>query len=100
MKKINQISVCVFFRGSFLTSSLMATVAITLTIPMTMLADVLLKQIAYPVWFYMGTVPMVIAFIALTLFSHYDTWDPVFDVLRCGYYFLMACRRHNNRFVR
>lgn len=84
------------FRGCFLTSSLMATIAMSLTIPMTMLADVLLKKVSYPVLFYTGTIPMLIAFLAVTILSHYENWDPVFNVLRCAY--LSICRR--TRFIR
>ncbi|RZC40166.1 solute carrier family 35, member F5 [Asbolus verrucosus] len=90
------ISEALWLWGCFLTSSLMATVSMSLTIPMTMLADVLLKKVAYPSLFYTGTIPMVVAFLAITLLSHYDNWDPVFDVLRCAY--LSVCRR--TRFVR
>ncbi|KAG5885949.1 hypothetical protein JTB14_018403 [Gonioctena quinquepunctata] len=89
------ISEALWLWGCFLTSSLMATVAMSLTIPMTMLADVLLKEVPYPILFYMGTVPMLIAFLAVTILSHYENWDPVFNILRCAY--LSICRR--NRFI-
>lgn len=74
----------------------MATVSMSLTIPMTMLTDVLMKKVAYPLLFYAGAVPMLIAFFAVTLLSHYDNWDPVLDALRCAY--LSMCRR--TRFTR
>ncbi|KAJ8926015.1 hypothetical protein NQ315_009870 [Exocentrus adspersus] len=82
--------------GCFLTSSLMATIAMSLTIPMTMLTDVVLKKVSYPVLFYTGTVPMLIAFLAVSVLSHYENWDPVYNVLRCAY--LSICRR--TRFIR
>jgi solute carrier family 35 protein F5 len=90
------ISEALWLWGCFLTSSLMATVSMSLTIPMTMLTDVVLKKIAYPSLFYTGTIPMVIAFLIVTVLSHYDNWDPVFDIIRCAY--LSICRR--TRFVR
>ncbi|CAG9820957.1 unnamed protein product [Phaedon cochleariae] len=90
------ISEALWLWGCFLTSSLMATVAMSLTIPMTMLADVLLKEVPYPILFYTGTIPMLIAFLALTVLSHYDNWDPVFNVLHCSC--SKVCRR--TRFIR
>ncbi|KRT85719.1 hypothetical protein AMK59_987, partial [Oryctes borbonicus] len=71
--------------GCFLTSSLIATVAISLTIPMTMLADVILKKVSYPYLFYAGTVPMLLAFLGVTVLSHYENWDPVFNLIRSAY---------------
>ncbi|KAK9746257.1 EamA-like transporter family [Popillia japonica] len=71
--------------GCFLTSSLIATVAISLTIPMTMLADVILKKISYPYLFYAGTIPMIVAFLGVTVLSHYENWDPVFMLIRSAY---------------
>ncbi|XP_044264040.1 solute carrier family 35 member F5 isoform X2 [Tribolium madens] len=90
------ISEALWLWGCFLTSSLMATMSMSLTIPMTMLTDVFLKKIVYPSLFYTGTIPMVVAFLAVTLLSHYDNWDPVLDVLRCAY--LSIFRR--TRFMR
>ncbi|XP_065168212.1 solute carrier family 35 member F5-like isoform X2 [Atheta coriaria] len=78
------ISEALWLWGCFLTSSLMATVAISLTIPMTMLADVFLQRVSYPCLFYLGTVPMILAFVAVSFLSHYDNWDPVMDFLRCA----------------
>ncbi|KAJ8936034.1 hypothetical protein NQ318_015440 [Aromia moschata] len=90
------ISEALWLWGCFLTSSLMATVSMSLTIPMTMLADVLLKKVPYPILFYSGTVPMLVAFVAVTILSHYENWDPIFSVLRCAY--ISVCRR--TRFIR
>ncbi|EFA07349.1 solute carrier family 35, member F5 [Tribolium castaneum] len=90
------ISEALWLWGCFLTSSLMATMSMSLTIPMTMLMDVFLKKIVYPSLFYTGSIPMVVAFFAVTLLSHYDNWDPVLDVIRCAY--LSICRR--TRFMR
>lgn len=68
--------------GCFLTSSLVATMAISLTIPMAMLADVVWKQTHYPLSFYVGIFPSSLAFVAVTLLAHYETWDPVLSALR------------------
>lgn len=67
--------------GCFLTSSLIATLAMSLTIPLSMLADVAVKHISYPVLFYVGSVPMFLSFFAVTLLSHYEEWDPVAQLL-------------------
>lgn len=85
------VSEALWLWGCFLTSSLIATVAISLTIPMTMLADVILKKVSYPYLFYFGTVPILIAFLSVALLAHYENWDPVFDILRCAYHNI--CRR-------
>lgn len=79
------------FRGCFLTSSLIATLAISLTMPMSMIADVLLKKIEYPCIFYLGTIPMILAFLTVSLLCHYDNWDPVLDLIKRMY--IWFCRR-------
>lgn len=84
------------FRGCFLTSTLIATVAVSLTIPLSMLADVLFEQVHYPILLYIGSLPMFIAFFAVTLLAQYDNCDPVLDVARHLYYCL--CKR--NRSIR
>ena len=71
----NEIGLC--FRGCFLTSSLIATLAMSLNIPLTMLADVAVKHISYPVLFYVGSIPMFLSFFAVTLLAHWEEWDPI-----------------------
>ncbi|CAL8070171.1 unnamed protein product [Orchesella dallaii] len=63
--------------GCFLTSSLIATLAISLTIPMSMVADVIFKKVSYSWLFYIGSVPMFFSFFAVTMFTHYENWDPI-----------------------
>ncbi|XP_022907966.1 solute carrier family 35 member F5 isoform X2 [Onthophagus taurus] len=79
--------------GCFLTSSLIATIAISLTIPMTMFADVIVKKISYQYLFYVGTVPIALAFVFVSILSHYENWDPVYNTLRLVY--TTICRRRN-----
>ncbi|XP_067001270.1 solute carrier family 35 member F5 [Anabrus simplex] len=79
--------------GCFLTSSLIATIAISLTIPMSMLADVVFKRVHYPSIFYIGTVPMFLAFFAVTLLAHYENWDPVLEGIRRFYIFVFRKNR-------
>ncbi|CAL4121227.1 unnamed protein product, partial [Meganyctiphanes norvegica] len=71
--------------GCFLTSSLMATLSLSLTIPLTMAVDTWLKGIHYSWLFYVGAIPMMISFLSVTLFTHYETWDPVWDGINALY---------------
>lgn len=68
--------------GCFLTSSLIATLAMSLNIPLTMLADVAVKHVSYPVLFYIGSVPMFLSFFSVTLLTHWEEWDPVGQLFR------------------
>lgn len=61
----------------FLTSSLVATLAISLTIPLTMLADVAVRQVDCSLLFYLGSVPIFVSFFTVTFLTHWDNWDPV-----------------------
>lgn len=63
--------------GCFLTSSLIATLSLSLTIPMTMIADIAIKHVHYNWMFYVGTCPIFIAFFATTFLTHWENWDPV-----------------------
>jgi solute carrier family 35 protein F5 len=63
--------------GCFYTSSLVATLAISLTIPLTMFADVLLKDVKYDLLFYVGSVPMFLSFFIVAGLTHMNNWDPI-----------------------
>lgn len=64
--------------GCFLTSSLQATLSLSLAIPMTMLVDVIMKNDnGYDWMFYVGSVPVFLSFFAVAFLSHYENWDPV-----------------------
>lgn len=78
-------------RGCFLTSSLIATVALSLTIPLSMVADVMFERVHYPGLFYVGSLPVFLSFLSITLLAHYDNCDPVLDLARRAYNFM--CRR-------
>ncbi|XP_011496253.1 PREDICTED: solute carrier family 35 member F5 [Ceratosolen solmsi marchali] len=77
--------------GCFLTSSLIATLAISLTMPISMIIDILLKKVEYPCIFYFGIIPMILAFLTVSLLSHFDNWDPVLDMIKKLY--IWICRR-------
>ncbi|XP_014205867.1 solute carrier family 35 member F5 [Copidosoma floridanum] len=67
--------------GCFLTSSLIASLAISLTVPISMIIDVVLKKVEYPCIFYLGSIPMILgSFLTVSLLSHFDNWDPVLDL--------------------
>lgn len=62
--------------------------------PMSMIADVLLKKVEYPCIFYLGTIPMLLAFLTVSLLSYYDNWDPVMDLIKRIY--IWICRRNRS----
>lgn len=68
--------------GCFLTSSLIGTLALSLTIPLSMLADVIIKGVPYTWMFYVGSLPVFMSFFAVTLLAHYENWDPVMIGIR------------------
>lgn len=63
--------------GCFLTSSLVGTFSLSLTVPLTMLADIIVKSAKYKWPFYVGTIPIIFSFFAITFLSHFDNYDPV-----------------------
>ncbi|PVD39302.1 hypothetical protein C0Q70_01931 [Pomacea canaliculata] len=63
--------------GCFLTSSLVATLSLSLTIPLSMIADVVVEGKNFSILFYLGTIPVFVAFIAVAFLTHWETWDPV-----------------------
>ncbi|XP_071540147.1 solute carrier family 35 member F5 isoform X2 [Panulirus ornatus] len=73
------ISELLWLWGCFLTSSLMATLSLSLTIPLTMFVDIWLKDIKYSLFIYVGSLPMILSFVAVTLLTHYENWDPLMD---------------------
>ena len=75
--------------GCFYTSSLIATLSISLTIPLTTFADVLVKKVKYDHLFYIGSIPMFLSFFLVAMVSHWNNWDPILECLsklcpRCG----------------
>jgi solute carrier family 35 protein F5 len=73
--------------GCFLTSSLVATLSISLTIPLGILADIMWKQKEYGALFFVGAIPMFCSYFIVALLAHYDDWDPLLDLLKS------VCRR-------
>ncbi|XP_061923651.1 solute carrier family 35 member F5-like isoform X2 [Entelurus aequoreus] len=78
--------------GCFLTSSLIGTLALSLTIPLSILADICMQKVHFSWQFFAGAVPVFLAFFIATLLCHYNNWDPVMVGLRRLYAF--SFRRH------
>ncbi|XP_014790994.1 solute carrier family 35 member F5 isoform X3 [Octopus bimaculoides] len=68
--------------GCYLTSSLMGTLATSLLIPFSMIADMILKGVSYTWMFYVGSIPVFLSFFALTLLTYYENWDPVMTAIK------------------
>ncbi|KAA8588358.1 hypothetical protein FQN60_001552, partial [Etheostoma spectabile] len=78
--------------GCFLTSSLIGTLALSLTIPLSIMADICMQKVRFSWLFFAGAVPVFLAFFIATLLCHYNNWDPVLVGLRRLYVFI--CRKH------
>uniref|UniRef100_A0A3B3ZIT9 Solute carrier family 35 member F5 n=1 Tax=Periophthalmus magnuspinnatus TaxID=409849 RepID=A0A3B3ZIT9_9GOBI len=78
--------------GCFLTSSLIGTLALSLTIPLSIMADICMQKVRFSWLFFAGAVPVFLSFFIATLLCHYNNWDPVLVGLRRVYRFI--CRRH------
>lgn len=68
--------------GCFYTSSLLATLSIGLTIPLSILADILWRNRHYETIFIMGVVPMFFSFFIIAMLTHYQDWDPLLDLFK------------------
>ncbi|NP_001135524.1 solute carrier family 35 member F5 [Xenopus tropicalis] len=78
--------------GCFLTSSLIGTLALSLTIPLSVIADMCLQKVRFSWVFFAGAVPVFISFFVVTLLCHYNNWDPVMVGIRRVFAFI--CRKH------
>ncbi|KAI8039834.1 solute carrier family 35 member F5 [Drosophila gunungcola] len=84
--------------GCFLTSSLIGTLAMSLQIPLAIMFDVLLKNKPYSPMFYMGSLPIFLALILVSLLMRNDDSDPLMKLFRIVYRKL--CRCHKPSIVR
>lgn len=78
--------------GCFLTSSLIGTLALSLTIPLSILADMCLQKVQFSWVFFAGAIPVFLSFFIVTLLCHYNNWDPVMIGIRRIFAFI--CRKH------
>ncbi|XP_024259184.1 solute carrier family 35 member F5 isoform X1 [Oncorhynchus tshawytscha] len=76
--------------GCFLTSSLIGTLALSLTIPLSIIADICMQKVSFSWLFFAGAVPVFLSFFIATLLCHYNNWDPVMVGLRRVFAFI--CR--------
>ncbi|XP_059612837.1 solute carrier family 35 member F5 [Phlebotomus argentipes] len=81
--------------GCFLTSSLIGTLAMTFQIPLAMLFDVVLRGKAYPLLFYLGSIPMIFSMAFVAVLLKYEDSDPVLRVLKAMYRRLCFMRQTN-----
>ncbi|PIK52610.1 putative solute carrier family 35 member F5 [Apostichopus japonicus] len=63
--------------GCFLTSSLIGTLSLSLTIPLTVLVEIYYSDMSYNLLFFIGCAPVVVSFLLVSLLHYYDDWDPV-----------------------
>uniref|UniRef100_A0A803XNW6 Solute carrier family 35 member F5 n=1 Tax=Meleagris gallopavo TaxID=9103 RepID=A0A803XNW6_MELGA len=78
--------------GCFLTSSLIGTLALSLTIPLSIIADMCMQKVQFSWLFFAGAVPVFFSFFIVTLLCHYNNWDPVMVGIRRVFAFI--CRKH------
>lgn len=63
--------------GCYLTSSLTATLSLSLIIPLTMIFDVFMKKVHFSWMFFIGAIPAFASFFAVSFLTHYGDWDPI-----------------------
>jgi len=71
--------------GCFLTSSLLATLALGFVSPMTLMWDLLglsSAKVKFSNLFFVGTVPIIVSFVVVSVLTHYGDWDPIRDLCR------------------
>ncbi|KAG8540579.1 hypothetical protein GDO81_019012 [Engystomops pustulosus] len=78
--------------GCFLTSSLVGSLALSLTIPLSIIADICLQKVHFSWVFFAGALPVFVSFFVVTLLCHYNNWDPVMVAVRRIFAFI--CRKH------
>lgn len=81
------------FRGCFLTSSLVSTLAVSLQIPISIIFDVLMKRKAHSTVFYIGTMPIIISLILVAFLTSNDDSDPIMRLLKAGYRKICRCEK-------
>ena len=75
----------------------MATLAIGLTIPLSILADVVWKHKSYEPLFVIGALPMFCSFFVIAILTHLDDWDPLMDFVKySGRFFRNKCSRRSS----
>ncbi|XP_070999595.1 solute carrier family 35 member F5-like isoform X3 [Oncorhynchus clarkii lewisi] len=83
--------------GCFLTSSLIGTLALSLTIPLSIIADICMQKVSFSWLFFAGAVPVFLSFFIATLLCHYNNWDPVMVGLRRVFAFICRSKHRIQR---
>ncbi|KAK6292717.1 solute carrier family 35 member F5 isoform X2 [Coregonus clupeaformis] len=83
--------------GCFLTSSLIGTLALSLTIPLSIIADICMQKVRFSWLFFAGAVPVFLSFFIATLLCHYNNWDPVMVGLRRVFAFICRSKHRIQR---
>ncbi|XP_037950307.1 solute carrier family 35 member F5 [Teleopsis dalmanni] len=89
------ISEALWLWGCFLTSSLIGTIAMSLQIPLSIVFDLLLKRKPYSPMFYIGSVPIFIALILVSLLMRNDDSDPLMRLFKIIYRKICSCHKPN-----
>ncbi|XP_032816107.2 solute carrier family 35 member F5-like isoform X1 [Petromyzon marinus] len=85
--------------GCFLTTSLMGTLALSLTIPLSIVADIFTQKASFSWLFFLGAMPIFLSFSGTALLTHYSDWDPVGALAMKGAA-LLCPRRQRRRHMR
>lgn len=68
--------------GCFLTSSLIATLSLSLTIPLSVLVDIYYNNVTFSLMFILGCIPVFLSFIIVAVLTHYNDWDPAWALIK------------------
>ncbi|XP_078473869.1 solute carrier family 35 member F5-like isoform X10 [Lampetra planeri] len=82
-------------RGCFLTTSLMGTLALSLTIPLSIVTDIFTQKASFSWLFFLGAMPIFLSFFGTALLNHYSNWDPVGALAMKGA--ALLCSRRQRR---
>ena len=80
----------------------MGTLAIGLTIPLSIIADILWRNKHYETIFVIGVIPMFFSFFIIAMLTHYEDWDPLMDFFQVVWNRLrvfFCCRHEQNSYV-
>ena len=73
---------CLWLIGAYMTSTLTATIALSLTIPMAMMADWFIHSVDLGLTEILAVLPILLGFTLGALTSHWGHWDPIWAALR------------------
>uniref|UniRef100_S4REK6 Solute carrier family 35 member F5 n=1 Tax=Petromyzon marinus TaxID=7757 RepID=S4REK6_PETMA len=86
--------------GCFLTTSLMGTLALSLTIPLSIVADIFTQKASFSWLFFLGAMPIFLSFSGTALLTHYSDWDPVGALAMKGAALLCPRRQRRSKKVK